>query len=133
MSGNLAKARELTIIADREHQVAIDCGEGLVGDDVGVRSPVPLRRVPRDQEVQALVRERGYLGIQQSKIDELTAAGLLSLVQRRQDGAGCVHSRHQVGHRNANFLRSPTWLTIRHPGDTHQTTHCLDHRVIAWP
>ncbi len=53
------------------------------------------------------------------------------MAQRRQDRGGRVHAGHQVGRRNAHFLRATTGRAVGFAGHAHQPADGLDGGVVA--
>src|SRR5258706_14106501 len=63
-ASDLAKARELAVVADREDDMAVGGGEPFVGDDVRVRIAVASRDFPCGESVWDLCRAEGDDGIE---------------------------------------------------------------------
>ena len=71
----LAELRELTIVSDRQDQLAVRRIEHLVRHDVGVRVAYALRHAAGDQVIHAHVRDHRHLRVEQRHVDVLTCAG----------------------------------------------------------
>jgi hypothetical protein len=56
-----------------------------------------------------------------------------AMIQRRGDGNDCVETCEEVGIGHAHFHGFSARCAIRLPGDGHDSTHTLDHEVVARP
>ena len=122
--------RKLTIVTDCDHDVPICGGKGLVRGDVRMRRSKTSRHLAADEIVHVLVGKPCDLAVEQRYLDRLAARGISPFGKRSQDRCCRVHAAHDICNRNAHFL----WFAaigVRRPGDTHQATRRLDHRVIA--
>ena len=130
---DLAKARELAIVANGQNHVAVGRGKALVGHDAGVGIAHAARHHAADQVVRGLVGQRGHLYIQQGGVDVLAQARVAALLQCGQDADGGVQAGEDVGQRHAHFLRASAVFTVGHAGDAHQAAHGLNQKVVARP
>ena len=80
---DVEQARELGIVPDRDDDVAVGRGERLVGDDVRVAGPVPLRLAARGDVVGEDVDHRRH-----ADLDEAVAGTLLN--KYRNSGQTCI-------------------------------------------
>ncbi len=130
-SGDLAEARELGVVADRENDVAVRRREHLVGHDVRVGVAVALRDLARAPEIEDLVGVERDDGVEQRHVDVLPDAGRIAMAQGRHHGQRGVHAGDHVGHRDADLLRAAAREVVALAGDAHQSAHALEDEVVA--
>src|SRR5262249_52354196 len=80
-------------------------------------------------EIERLVREYANLGIDQRRVDERAAAGVLALDERGQDSNDRIDAGHQIGDWHARAGRLAVWK----PGEAHEAAHPLRHEVVTRP
>src|SRR6266571_1209104 len=130
-AGDLAEARELAVVADREDDVAVCGGEHFVRHDVRVRVSVASRDFRGSEIVHDLVRAEGDDRVEQGEVDVLSDTGALAVRDGRRDGETRVHSREDVGHGDAHLLGTAAGLAVALAGDAHQAAHALEDEVVA--
>ena len=100
---HLAQLAELAVVGGGHDEVVVGGGQGLVGEDAGVRVAHPVRDNPAGHVGRGLV-DHGRQGAgQQVGLDVLALAGLVAVVQRGQDADGRVQPGEHV--EAALFLR----------------------------
>ncbi len=135
VAARLAKARELSVVADRQQHVAVAAAKVLVGRQAGVDVAGASGRLPGGQVARRLVGQHGHAHVEQSHVDVLpfagAVAGVVARVQRGQDGVAGVQAGEHVHHGHADLQRPATGLPVGMAGDAHQAAHGLHHQVIA--
>ena len=89
---DVAEARELAIIANRDDDMAVGGGECLIGHDVRMRVAQAPRRISRGQIIHRLIGEHRHLAVEQRHIDILAAAAALAMDQGGKHGGDHIHA-----------------------------------------
>ena len=111
--------------------MAVGAREHLVGHDVLVRVAGALRRDTADEIIHVHHRHHRDRRVEQASVDPLALPGAIAVRKGCQQRDGRVHAGHQVGDRDAGFLRAAAGKVVALAGDAHEPGHALDDEVIA--
>ncbi len=125
--GDAAEAGELQVVADGQEEVAVGSAERVVRRDRRMAVAEPPRHHPGIQKGGRLVAEERHHRIHHRHVDVLAGAAALARKQCQQDA---LH-RHQPGHQVGNGHAHPERRAVLRPGDAHQATLGLQHRVVT--
>ena len=130
-SADFAEVPELMVITHCHNNGPIGRLEWLIGCEIGVGVAQTLGRLAGYKPVARLIGEHRNLHIEKRHVDVLSFAGLSCVQQCGEDRVRRIKSRKEVCDRDTDLHGLAAWRFIRLPSDTHQTTHGLDHVVIA--
>ena len=116
----------LGLVAYRHDYMTVARAEHLVGNDIGMGIPEPLRRDAGDEIVHRLVGKHGDLRIEQREVDVLARSGAITMSQRAENPDRRVEAGKHVGHRYPDLHRTPSGTMVRLARDAHQATDALD-------
>src|SRR5690625_827427 len=112
--------------------MAVTGFKNLIGHDVLVSITGSAGCLATGHVVKVLIRQHGNMTVKQRHIDVLPQAAAMAFVKCSQDGNGSIHSSHYVGNCDPSFLWAATGFIVTLAGDTHEATHALNHKIIAW-
>src|SRR5215211_5576618 len=120
-----AEARELALVADADHQVAVRGAVGREGRDARMVVAEPRGHVAGREIARRLVRECRQSRVHEVDRDALAAAARLALAQRREHADRRLQARDDIDDRDARLRRC-----LRRPRHGHQSAERLDERVV---
>src|SRR5262249_2461243 len=127
LAEHAAQLGELRVVADSNDHVAVSHGKNLIRHDVRVSVADALRRHTGGEIVERLIGEHPDLRVEQRRVDEAAAFGLLALGKPGEDADDGIDPGKNVGDRHAGAGR----LAIGRPGYIHDAAHALRHQVVA--
>ena len=124
---DLDEPAELAVVARRDDEVAVGAGQRLVREEAGVAVAHPARDDAARDEGTRLVDQPREGRAEQVDLDVLTAAGLVALVEGREDADARVQPGHDVEDRDPRAVGRALGVA----GQAHQPRDGLDHEVVA--
>jgi len=133
MPEHIAQPGELLIVTDRQHHVAVCRRKILIWNNIGVGITHPPWRLARGQVIHGLIRQTGYLHIQQRGLHILPLSRTVTVTERGEHTDRGIQPGHNVRQCYADLHRPGTGLPVRLPGDAHKPAHGLDQEIISGP
>ena len=127
----LCKCSELTVVAHRQHQMAVGCGKGLIGHNCTMGVAIAAGRVAGQEIAAGDVSQPAQLRVKERDIDMLTLARPLTMLQGSQNRHRRLQTGGDVNDCHPHFVRLAVGSPARWAGDAHNTALRLDDRVIA--
>ena len=131
--GDVAEAGELPVVAHGDDEEPVGGAKDLVRDDRLVRVAHAPGHPSRGEVGRAEVREHRHLRVEERQVDVLALARAFAVEERRDDGVGGIHAGEEVGHGDADLLRTAAGKVVALAGHAHEAAQALDHEVVAGP
>jgi hypothetical protein len=129
-TNSLAQALPLQIVANGDDNAPIGRRKNLVRDQIRVLVAVPRRDVAACEIIDGLIASQRDNAIDKRCVDMLPATACCAMIERCQCGDCGVHARDDIHHRNPNFERAGSRLSVGNPGNAHQAAETLQHKVV---